>query len=186
MKCPLFSRYLSWNIQFLSFWMLCKPNVWCLVTFQSIWNGRQTHHALAVFTHVNLVWCVQHGAVIMDTFLKHDSNFCLSRNNLRSPCDAVNSFFLSVCFCFLQTHSLTHRRAVPGRRKHFDILLAEHKGRPKEGAKEKDKDGTQGGKEGSSQNITSQDSASPSKPHCPNGRPLSTLKLRLANATLPR
>ncbi|XP_026218448.1 ataxin-7-like protein 1 isoform X1 [Anabas testudineus] len=85
-----------------------------------------------------------------------------------------------------KTHSLSHRRAVPGRRKHFDILLAEHKGRAKEkeGAKEKDKDGAQGEKEGCSQSITSQES--PSKPHCPNGRPLSTLKLRLANAHIPR
>ncbi|XP_059181838.1 ataxin-7-like protein 1 isoform X1 [Centropristis striata] len=87
-----------------------------------------------------------------------------------------------------KTHSLTHRRAVSGRRKHFDILLAEHKGRAKanEGAKEKEKDGSQGGKEGSSQSITSQETASPSKPHCPNGRPLSMLKLRLANAHIPR
>ncbi|KAM9845602.1 ataxin-7-like protein 1 [Aulostomus maculatus] len=85
-----------------------------------------------------------------------------------------------------KTHSLTHRRAVPGRRKHFDILLAEHKGRAKEeGAKEKDREGVQGGKEGSS-SITSQEAACPSKPHCPNGRPLSTLKLRLANAHIPR
>ncbi|XP_041636693.1 ataxin-7-like protein 1 [Cheilinus undulatus] len=86
-----------------------------------------------------------------------------------------------------KTHSLTHRRAVPGRRKHFDILLAEHKGRAKEkeGAKvkEKDKDTSQGGKEGSSQSSLSQET---SKPHCPNGRPLSTLKLRLANAHIPR
>ncbi|XP_039457035.1 ataxin-7-like protein 1 isoform X1 [Oreochromis aureus] len=89
-----------------------------------------------------------------------------------------------------KTHSLTHRRAVPGRRKHFDILLAEHKGRAKEKdgvkEKEKDKDGAQGGKEGSSQSITSKESSSPSKSHCPNGRPLSTLKLRLANAHIPR
>ncbi|XP_067346986.1 ataxin-7-like protein 1 isoform X2 [Channa argus] len=87
-----------------------------------------------------------------------------------------------------KTHSLTHRRAVPGRRKHFDILLAEHKGRAKEkeGAreKEKDRDGAQGGKEGCSQSIQSQEC--PSKPHCPNGRPVSTLKLRLANAHIPR
>ncbi|XP_018540668.1 ataxin-7-like protein 1 isoform X2 [Lates calcarifer] len=82
-----------------------------------------------------------------------------------------------------KTHSLTHRRAVPGRRKNFDVLLAEHKGRAKEkeGAKEKEKEG---GKEGCSQSVTSQES--PSKPHCPNGRPLSTLKLRLANAHIPR
>ncbi|KAL4656741.1 ataxin-7-like protein 1 isoform X2 [Arapaima gigas] len=31
-----------------------------------------------------------------------------------------------------KTHSLTHRRAVPGRKKLFDSLLAEHKGRSKE------------------------------------------------------
>ncbi|CAG5927622.1 unnamed protein product, partial [Menidia menidia] len=89
-----------------------------------------------------------------------------------------------------KTHSLTHRRAVPGRRKHFDILLAEHKGQAKEREalkeREKDKDGLQGGKEACSQTITSVDAACPSKPHCPNGRPLSTLKLRLANAHIPR
>ncbi|XP_054480776.1 ataxin-7-like protein 1 isoform X1 [Anoplopoma fimbria] len=93
-----------------------------------------------------------------------------------------------------KTHSLTHRRAVSGRRMHFDVLLAEHKGRAKvnEGAKEKEKekekgDGSQGGKEGiSSQSITPQQTSCPNKPHCPNGRPLSTLKLRLANAHIPR
>nr|XP_057934605.1 ataxin-7-like protein 1 isoform X2 [Doryrhamphus excisus] len=83
-----------------------------------------------------------------------------------------------------KTHSLTHRRAVPGRRKHFDILLAEHRGRTKEkeGAKEKDKEG----KNGCSPNAESQEAACPRKPHCPNGRPLSTLKLRLANAHISR
>ncbi|XP_008277112.1 ataxin-7-like protein 1 isoform X2 [Stegastes partitus] len=91
-----------------------------------------------------------------------------------------------------KTHSLTHRRAVPGRRKHFDILLAEHKGRakekegPKEKEKDKDKDGAQGGKESANQSIASQEAACPGKSHCPNGRPLSTLKLRLANAHIPR
>ncbi|XP_028256668.1 ataxin-7-like protein 1 isoform X1 [Parambassis ranga] len=89
-----------------------------------------------------------------------------------------------------KTHSLTQRRAVPGRRKHFDILLAEHKGRAKEKEgskeKEKEKDGAQGGREASSQSITSQDAACPSKSHCPNGRPFSSLKLRLANAHIPR
>ncbi|XP_054655970.1 ataxin-7-like protein 1 isoform X2 [Dunckerocampus dactyliophorus] len=83
-----------------------------------------------------------------------------------------------------KTHSLTHRRAVPGRRKHFDILLAEHRGRTKEkeGAKEKDKEG----KDICSPSAESQEAACPRKPHCPNGRPLSTLKLRLANAHIPR
>ncbi|XP_056280548.1 ataxin-7-like protein 1 isoform X1 [Pseudoliparis swirei] len=87
-----------------------------------------------------------------------------------------------------KTHSLTHRRAVSGRKKHFDILLAEHKGRAKVtvGAKEKDGDGSLGGKEGSSPSFTPQEAPSPSKPHCPNGGPLSTLKLRLANAHRPR
>ncbi|XP_029681608.1 ataxin-7-like protein 1 isoform X2 [Takifugu rubripes] len=87
-----------------------------------------------------------------------------------------------------KTHSLTHRRAVPGRRKHFDVLLAEHKGRPKEGAKDKEKerDGTAPEKEGGSQRVATQETASPSKPHCPNGRLLSSLKLRLANAHIPR
>ncbi|KAM7378178.1 hypothetical protein PAMA_013192 [Pampus argenteus] len=89
-----------------------------------------------------------------------------------------------------KTHSLTHRRAVTGRRKHFDILLAEHKGKAKEkeGAKEKekDRDGIQGEKDGGSQSIASQETTSPNKPHCPNDRPLSTLKLRLANAHIPR
>ncbi|XP_064198876.1 ataxin-7-like protein 1 isoform X2 [Anguilla rostrata] len=37
-----------------------------------------------------------------------------------------------------KTHSLTHRRAVPGRKKLFDSLLAEHKGRVKEKEKEKE------------------------------------------------
>ncbi|XP_008314009.1 ataxin-7-like protein 1 [Cynoglossus semilaevis] len=85
-----------------------------------------------------------------------------------------------------KTHSLTHRRAVPGRRKNFDLLLAEHKGRAKEkeGVKEKDKEGGTGGKDGCSQSTSVQES--PSKPHCPNGRPLSTLRLRLANAHIPR
>ncbi|TNN40331.1 Ataxin-7-like protein 1 [Liparis tanakae] len=87
-----------------------------------------------------------------------------------------------------KTHSLTHRRAVSGRKKHFDVLLAEHKGRAKVavGAKEKDGDGSPGGKEGSSPSFTPQETPSPSMPHCPNGRPLSTLKLRLANAHIPR
>ncbi|KAL6116859.1 atxn7l1 [Pungitius sinensis] len=86
-----------------------------------------------------------------------------------------------------KTHSLTYRRAVSGRTKHFDVLLAEHKGRAKvnEGAKEKG--APTAWKEGSSHSITATgEASSPAKPHCPNGRPLSTLKLRLANAHIPR
>ncbi|XP_077566293.1 ataxin-7-like protein 1 [Stigmatopora nigra] len=76
-----------------------------------------------------------------------------------------------------KAHSLTHRRAVNGRRKHFDMLLAEHRTRNKEAeeakAKEKEKD-------------ASQDLVGSKQPSCLNGRPLSTLKLKLANAHIPR
>ncbi|XP_064794500.1 ataxin-7-like protein 1 isoform X1 [Oncorhynchus masou masou] len=83
-----------------------------------------------------------------------------------------------------KTHSLIHRRAVPGRQKEFDILLAEHKGR----AKEKEKEGgqrreSQGGSQSSPANDTT---PSTLPPHCHNGRTVSTLKLRLANAHIPR
>ncbi|XP_014327779.1 ataxin-7 isoform X1 [Xiphophorus maculatus] len=37
-----------------------------------------------------------------------------------------------------KTHSLGHRRAVPGRRKRFDILLAEHKNRTRERDRERE------------------------------------------------
>uniref|UniRef100_A0A4W5MHJ7 Ataxin 7-like 1 n=1 Tax=Hucho hucho TaxID=62062 RepID=A0A4W5MHJ7_9TELE len=91
-----------------------------------------------------------------------------------------------------KSHSLIHRRAVPGRRKEFDILLAEHKGRAKEkekeGAKEKEKEGgqrreSQGGSQSTPANDTT---TSTLPPHCHNGRTVSTLKLRLANAHIPR
>ncbi|XP_077450647.1 ataxin-7-like protein 1 [Stigmatopora argus] len=76
-----------------------------------------------------------------------------------------------------KAHSLTNRRAVPGRMKLFDVLLAEHRSRNKEAeeakAKEKEKD-------------TSQDLVGTKQPSCLNGRPLSTLKLKLANAHIPR
>ncbi|KAK5896121.1 hypothetical protein CgunFtcFv8_009755 [Champsocephalus gunnari] len=81
-----------------------------------------------------------------------------------------------------KTHSLTHRRAVSGRGKHFDVLLAEHKGRTKLTQATKEKDASRGRKEGS---VTPQETASPSRPHCTNGRTLSMLKLRLANAHMP-
>ncbi|XP_038637122.1 ataxin-7-like protein 1 isoform X1 [Scyliorhinus canicula] len=46
-----------------------------------------------------------------------------------------------------KTHSLNHRRAVPGRRKQFDILLAEHKARSREKDSVKDKEHLQVSKE---------------------------------------
>ncbi|XP_045555681.1 ataxin-7-like protein 1 isoform X4 [Salmo salar] len=87
-----------------------------------------------------------------------------------------------------KTHSLIHRRAVPGRQKEFDILLAEHKGRAKEGAKEKEKEGGQRREsQGGSQSTPANDTTpSTLPPHCHNGRTVSTLKLRLANAHIPR
>ncbi|XP_029471482.1 ataxin-7-like protein 1 isoform X1 [Rhinatrema bivittatum] len=39
-----------------------------------------------------------------------------------------------------KTHSLSHRRAVPGRKKTFDVLLAEHKARSREKEVTKDKE----------------------------------------------
>ncbi|XP_055794090.1 ataxin-7-like protein 1 isoform X2 [Salvelinus fontinalis] len=83
-----------------------------------------------------------------------------------------------------KTHSLIHRRAVPGRQKEFDILLAEHKGR----AKEKDKAGGQRREsQGGSQSTRANDTTpSTLPPHCHNGRTVSTLKLRWANAHRPR
>lgn len=79
-----------------------------------------------------------------------------------------------------------HRRAVPGRRKHFDLLLAEHKGRPKEGAKEKEKEKEKDAAPGGKGGVGQPETTSPNRPHCNNGRPLSTLKLRLATAHIPR
>ncbi|XP_043964477.1 ataxin-7-like protein 1 isoform X1 [Gambusia affinis] len=87
-----------------------------------------------------------------------------------------------------KTHSLTQRRAVPGRSRLFDVLLAEHKGlaKEREALKEKEKEVAQRGKEACAQSVAPQDTASPSKPHCPGERPLSSLKQRLANAHILR
>ncbi|KAG8439938.1 hypothetical protein GDO86_005923 [Hymenochirus boettgeri] len=46
-----------------------------------------------------------------------------------------------------KTHSLSHRRAVPGRKKQFDILLAEHKARSREKEVMKDKEHAQTSRE---------------------------------------
>ncbi|KAK3518230.1 hypothetical protein QTP70_033918 [Hemibagrus guttatus] len=82
-----------------------------------------------------------------------------------------------------KTHSLTHRRTVPGRKKDFDILLAEHKGRAKE------KDTGQKRDAASSQAAQSTQPLSPpsSTPSvCHNGKTTPTLKLRLASAHIQR
>lgn len=90
---------------------------------------------------------------------------------------------LKIILLCTQTHSLTHRRTVPGRKKGFDILLAEHKGR----AKEKDA--------GPKRDAASSQSAHPTQPLCApsstpsgchNGKTTPTLKLRLASTHLQR
>ncbi|XP_038128218.1 ataxin-7-like protein 1 [Cyprinodon tularosa] len=87
-----------------------------------------------------------------------------------------------------KTHSLTQRRAVPGRSRLFDELLAEHKGlaKEREALKEKEREAALRGKEGCSQSNAAPETPSPSKTYCPAERPLSSLKLRLANAHIPR
>ncbi|XP_072310982.1 ataxin-7-like protein 1 isoform X2 [Eucyclogobius newberryi] len=84
-----------------------------------------------------------------------------------------------------KSHSLTQRRAVQGRKRHFDVLLAEHKSCAKEKdapkEREKEKDAAPERKEPSlNQTLASHQSSG--KPHCPNGRLQSTLKLRQAHA----
>lgn len=79
---------------------------------------------------------------------------------------------------------MTHRRAVPGRRKDFDFLLAEHKGRAKEkegGQKKEVQAGSQ-----SVQVTQSHDAAPSQSTSCTNGKTTPTLKLRLANSHLHR
>ncbi|XP_036373643.1 ataxin-7-like protein 1 [Megalops cyprinoides] len=89
-----------------------------------------------------------------------------------------------------KTHSLTHRRAVPGRRKQFDSLLAEHKGRAKE--KEREKEARQireqqGGRDPHhSRPAPSHDPANGVAAGCHNGKTTSPLKSRLANTYIPR
>ncbi|XP_066525224.1 ataxin-7-like protein 1 [Hoplias malabaricus] len=81
-----------------------------------------------------------------------------------------------------KTHSLTHRRAVPGRKKDFNVLLAEHKGRAKEKEKEKDvgqkKETASSQSAPSAQSLDTSSSSSPSS--CHNGKTTHALKLRLA------
>ncbi|XP_039516625.1 ataxin-7-like protein 1 isoform X2 [Pimephales promelas] len=82
-----------------------------------------------------------------------------------------------------KTHSLTHRRAVPGRRRDFDFLLAEHKGRAKEKEVGQKKQEVQAGSQ-SVQVTQSHDTAPSQSASCTNGKTTPTLKLRLANSHL--
>ncbi|KAG5830810.1 hypothetical protein ANANG_G00314530 [Anguilla anguilla] len=77
-----------------------------------------------------------------------------------------------------KTHSLTHRRAVPGRGKQFDSLLAEHKGRH---LREQ-----QGSHAHPSRPAQSHEPTSSTSTDCQDGRTTSLLKSRLATAHIPR
>uniref|UniRef100_A0A8C2BNV9 Ataxin 7-like 1 n=1 Tax=Cyprinus carpio TaxID=7962 RepID=A0A8C2BNV9_CYPCA len=81
-----------------------------------------------------------------------------------------------------KTHSLTHRRAVLGRRTDFNILLAEHKGRTKETGQKKE---AQAGSQ-SVQVTQSHDAATSLSTSCTNAKTTPTLKLQLANSHLHR
>ncbi|XP_061085064.1 ataxin-7-like protein 1 [Conger conger] len=80
-----------------------------------------------------------------------------------------------------KTHSLTHRRAVPGRVKQFDSLLAEHKGRH---LREQQGSHTHPSRPGQSQEPSSSSSSAVTDGH--EARSTSLLKSRLANAHIPR
>ncbi|KAG7454556.1 hypothetical protein MATL_G00260910 [Megalops atlanticus] len=84
-----------------------------------------------------------------------------------------------------KTHSLTHRRAVPGRGKHFDSLLAEHKGRAKEKAGRHLRE-QQGGHAHPSRPAQSHDPTHSAPTESLDNRTASALKSRLASANIPR
>ncbi|XP_018602952.2 ataxin-7-like protein 1 isoform X2 [Scleropages formosus] len=81
-----------------------------------------------------------------------------------------------------KTHSLTHRRAVPGRKKLFDSLLAEHKGRAKE--KEAGRNHEQSGRWEAqhSRPAPPRDSLSSASTDCQDSRNTAVLKSRLTFA----
>ncbi|XP_053111968.1 ataxin-7-like protein 1 isoform X3 [Hemicordylus capensis] len=87
-----------------------------------------------------------------------------------------------------KTHSLNHRRAVPGRKKQFDILLAEHKARSREKEVSKDKEHPQSIREThQSHPVPAQDTLSGASVNCgqePKG--MSPGKSRPPNSVFPR
>ncbi|XP_069833726.1 ataxin-7-like protein 1 isoform X2 [Dendropsophus ebraccatus] len=87
-----------------------------------------------------------------------------------------------------KTHTLNHRRAVPGRKKPFDILLAEHKARSRDKEVIKDKDHPQNSRE-THQNqpaVTQEQSSGSSASSAPEPKVTSPAKARPPNSTLPR
>ncbi|XP_063783111.1 ataxin-7-like protein 1 isoform X3 [Pseudophryne corroboree] len=87
-----------------------------------------------------------------------------------------------------KTHTLNHRRAVPGRKKPFDILLAEHKARSREKEVTKDKEHPQNTRE-THQNQPApaqEQSSGPSASSTSEPKVTSPAKARLPNSVLPR
>uniref|UniRef100_A0A8C5R4W3 Ataxin 7 like 1 n=1 Tax=Leptobrachium leishanense TaxID=445787 RepID=A0A8C5R4W3_9ANUR len=87
-----------------------------------------------------------------------------------------------------KTHSLNHRRAVPGRIIPFDILLAEHKARSREKEVTKDKEHPQSSRETHSNQQTpaQEQSSGPSINSVPEPKVSSPAKARPTNSVLPR
>ncbi|XP_072257777.1 ataxin-7-like protein 1 isoform X2 [Pyxicephalus adspersus] len=87
-----------------------------------------------------------------------------------------------------KTHSLYHRRAVPGRKKPFDVLLAEHKARSREKEVTKDKEHLQNAREThQNQSAPAQEQSSgPSANSAPEPKVTSPAKARPPNSVLPR
>ncbi|XP_053320216.1 ataxin-7-like protein 1 isoform X2 [Spea bombifrons] len=87
-----------------------------------------------------------------------------------------------------KTHSLNHRRAVPGRKKQFDILLAEHKARSREKEVTKDKEHPQSSRETHPNQPTPAQDQSSGQPANSVQEPkvTSPAKSRPPNSVLPR
>ncbi|XP_053572537.1 ataxin-7-like protein 1 isoform X2 [Bombina bombina] len=85
-----------------------------------------------------------------------------------------------------KTHSLNHRRAVPGRKKQFDILLAEHKARSREKEVTKDKEQSQNSREAHQSQPTPQQEQSSGSSVNSVQEVTSPAKARPQNSVLPR
>ncbi|KAM4037546.1 ataxin-7-like protein 1 isoform 2-T2 [Anomaloglossus baeobatrachus] len=87
-----------------------------------------------------------------------------------------------------KTHTLNHRRAVPGRKKPFDILLAEHKARSRDKEIIKDKDHPQNARDShQTQPAPAQEQSSGSSASsAPEPKVASPAKARPPNSVLPR
>ncbi|XP_004913067.1 ataxin-7-like protein 1 isoform X2 [Xenopus tropicalis] len=87
-----------------------------------------------------------------------------------------------------KTHSLNHRRAVPGRKKQFDILLAEHKARSREKEVTKDKEHAPSSRETHQSQPTpaQEQSSGVALNSVPEPKVTSPAKSRPQNSALPR